>query len=191
MDPCDRYSFCLHTSISTCRLDLLYVTFLSPFKLLVSIEKQLKTHGDKLELITEEAGERKKGLEQLLVVQQEMHQSLLAISERLTKVEESTHDADHDKHPSGALLKRLRRGDLRQDDEDGGGGTASMGVLREGLLASILGIRPPDMRNGIDGSRIISPKSPFYSGTSPARINSLCGHTSIPTIVPGPPTVHG
>jgi hypothetical protein len=35
---------------------------------------------------------------------------------------------------------------------------------RRGLLESLFGIRPADPGNGVEGSRVIHPYSPFYTG---------------------------
>ena len=150
-------------------------------KLLLSIEKQLKAHGTQLEAIKEDAAEKQRVFERLVDAQQAIQLDLRAVTERMGTLERANaperhaHETEEESQSAGALLKRLRRGDLRQDEDEGGGSGPAMGVIREGLLANVLGIRPPDMRNGIDGSRIISPKSPFYSCERPAHPRSAVG----------------
>ena len=74
--------------------------------------------------------------------------------------------SDAQSKPSpGALLKRLKRGDLRgQEEKDGNGGSMTAAIARDGVWSTLLGIRKADQRKGVEGSRLIHPNSPFFTG---------------------------
>jgi hypothetical protein len=65
----------------------------------------------------------------------------------------------------GALLKRLKRGVLREEEEkDGNSVSMITSIARDGVWATFLGIRSADQRRGLEGSRLIHPNSPFFTG---------------------------
>jgi hypothetical protein len=87
----------------------------------------------------------------------------------------------------GALLKRLKRGDLRQDDDpERPAGEAAAACSARGCLpslwASLLGIRGPDQRNGIEGSRLIHPTSPFFTCERPRPLAPPLFTRSLPRL---------
>jgi hypothetical protein len=127
-------------------------------------------------------------LDALLAGQQNMQKDLCRLSDRLDSLEQratfstDVHAAENarpsrDGHPKGlesdtqskpspgALLRRLKRGDLRVEDEkEGNGGSMAAAIARDGVWATLLGIRKADQRKGIEGSRLIHPRSPFFKG---------------------------
>jgi hypothetical protein len=143
---------------------------------------------------TSREGKIEKLLDSLLVGQQNLQRDLTGLADRLESLERlATFSAEfrnaddarplrdghrcaaHDQQslgsetrskPSpGALLKRLKRGDLHQEEEDNGmGSSMTAAIARDGMLAALLGIRIADQRKGIEGSRLIHPSSPFFTG---------------------------
>ncbi len=71
----------------------------------------------------------------------------------------------------GALLKRLKRGDLRgEEEQEGNSGSLAAAIARDGVLTTLMGIRSADQRKGVEGSRLIHPNSPFFTG-APASLS--------------------
>ncbi len=132
-------------------------------------------------------------LEALLAGQQNMQRDLWRLADRLDSLERRTAfsaevrtaenerpsrdgrgSPAHDPHPGSdarskpspsALLKRLKRGDLREKEEsDGDGDSMAAAIARDGVWATLLGIRKADQRRGVEGSRLIHPSSPFFTG---------------------------